>query len=542
MKGKGSHNKIRLLQQKFNHMITMGMPMDLRLFFFLIILVITFSLGSIAILIVTGTFTAGLSESEKLIENELLHVSERISQDYGQLSMQAVEFSKSLSKSMEEKMAELGISPRDLQEHPKMLEEIIANEFQRALFSLQVSKSSGVFFILDATVNPSLDNAKNSRAGLYLKNMEPNIVNSSTPSIILLRGFPSIGRKNDLSLHSQWQMEFDISNAPYFHRPINAFRFNQKLPLSRLYYWSPSLVLPGTSEEVMLCSVPIIDSNGNVFGVCGFEVSAMLFKLSYMPNRSIYNRLFFVLSPTNSEVTIDLYQSMFAGGYLAKVTSKDYPLLKISGNNGIFNYYKQSQGPSYLGIHRPIHLYPKGSAFYHENWMIAAMLPEEDVINPVTRLNLILFSSVFLLFIIGVIVSFILSKKFIKPISEGFDIIKSSRLLEAPKTKIPEIDDLIDFLIAHNEELHEKASQENLSITILDEFLENTKALSPAERSVFNLYVKGYTAKEIADLLCLSINTIKTHNKHIYSKLNVGSREELLVYVNMLKEIGRKIE
>jgi len=51
----------------------------------------------------------------------------------------------------------------------------------------------------------------------------------------------------------------------------------------------------------------------------------------------------------------------------------------------------------------------------------------------------------------------------------------------------------------------------------------------------------GYSAKEIADQLFLSINTIKTHNKHIFSKLNVASREELILYINMLKEIGKEL-
>jgi DNA-binding CsgD family transcriptional regulator len=66
--------------------------------------------------------------------------------------------------------------------------------------------------------------------------------------------------------------------------------------------------------------------------------------------------------------------------------------------------------------------------------------------------------------------------------------------------------------------------------------VKNIKTLSPAERAVFNLYMEGYTAPEIARILCLSINTIKTHNKRIYSKLNVTSRKELLVYVKMMQE------
>ncbi|NLB55923.1 MAG: helix-turn-helix transcriptional regulator, partial [Lentisphaerae bacterium] len=51
-------------------------------------------------------------------------------------------------------------------------------------------------------------------------------------------------------------------------------------------------------------------------------------------------------------------------------------------------------------------------------------------------------------------------------------------------------------------------------------------------------YMEGHTANEITKILFLSINTIKTHNRRIYMKLQVNSRKELMVYVNMMKEIG----
>ena len=135
--------------------------MILRLFLFLIVLVLTIFLGVIAILFITGTFTAGMSESERMFENELLHVSQDISKQYGELSIQAIEFSKELSRSIENQTEKLGIPVSNLQEHPEMLEAVISAELDRTLFCLQRSKSSGVFFILNATVNPTLDNAKN---------------------------------------------------------------------------------------------------------------------------------------------------------------------------------------------------------------------------------------------------------------------------------------------------------------------------------------------------------------------------------------------
>ena len=277
-----SRYELKQIKQELKKIGTLGLPMGLRLFLFLVVLVITMILGVIAILFFTGTFTAGIDESAKLLEKEFSRNFRKVSEQYGQLSVQAVELSKDLSQSMEKRLNELGLNVTNLQAHPEVLEDLIAGEYQRALFLLQKSKTSGSFVILNATSNTKLENAENSRVGLFIKNMEPNILSSSSPTIILLRGFPNIGRKNLLPLHAQWSMEFDISDAPYFHFPIEQAAL-QTLPLSRLYYWSPALILPGTSEEIMLCSVPLIDSKGNVFGVCGLEVSAMLFKLDYMP-------------------------------------------------------------------------------------------------------------------------------------------------------------------------------------------------------------------------------------------------------------------
>jgi len=80
--------------ERFESSVESGLPLGIRLFLLLLVLVITIMLGVIAILIITGTFTAGVSESEKLVENELNHAAAEISQQYGELSVQTIEFSK----------------------------------------------------------------------------------------------------------------------------------------------------------------------------------------------------------------------------------------------------------------------------------------------------------------------------------------------------------------------------------------------------------------------------------------------------------------
>ncbi|MGI6224921.1 MAG: hypothetical protein ACOYJ1_01570, partial [Peptococcales bacterium] len=332
-------NTLSQVKQEFLKIGTLGLPMGLKLFLFLIILVVTMILGIIVSLLITGTFTAGTYESKTLVQNEFNHIFEDVSERYGQLSVQGVEFAKDLSLSIERKLNNLSIPVSDLENHPEVLEDLLTSEYERALFALQKSKSSGVFIILNTTVNKKLENAQNSRAGLFIKNMEPNILSSSSPTILLLRGFPNIGRKNSIHLHAQWNMEFDISNASYYHLPIEQAQ-KQKLPLSRLYYWSHT-TLPGTSEEVMLCSLPLIDSQGTIFGVCGFEVSSMLFKLTYMPNNSMYTRSFCMLAPITTD-TFDTSKAMFSGGYSVRKNSLNYQTLQVrESHKTFFNYQEE---------------------------------------------------------------------------------------------------------------------------------------------------------------------------------------------------------
>jgi DNA-binding NarL/FixJ family response regulator len=55
-------------------------------------------------------------------------------------------------------------------------------------------------------------------------------------------------------------------------------------------------------------------------------------------------------------------------------------------------------------------------------------------------------------------------------------------------------------------------------------------ALTPREADVFKLLVRGLSNDEIAEVLVLGPNTIKSHVKHIYQKLNVRDRAQVVIY------------
>lgn len=53
-------------------------------------------------------------------------------------------------------------------------------------------------------------------------------------------------------------------------------------------------------------------------------------------------------------------------------------------------------------------------------------------------------------------------------------------------------------------------------------------ALSQREKEIFEALLRGLPYKEIASTHFISVNTVKTHAKKIYSKLSIKNRIELL--------------
>lgn len=56
-----------------------------------------------------------------------------------------------------------------------------------------------------------------------------------------------------------------------------------------------------------------------------------------------------------------------------------------------------------------------------------------------------------------------------------------------------------------------------------------TDSLTPRERDVFELLIRGLKMREIADKLGIGYSTVNTHQKSVYKKLGVNSRAECII-------------
>lgn len=99
------------------------------------------------------------------------------------------------------------------------------------------------------------------------------------------------------------------------------------------------------------------------------------------------------------------------------------------------------------------------------------------------------------------------------------------KLLQEEMVKIQ--DDKIKFQILASA----KPGQEDMFPVDHDKvqtFKDGVSTLTPTEHKIYDLYLQGKTTQEILEALNIKENTLKYHNKNIYSKLGVTSRKELV--------------
>jgi DNA-binding NarL/FixJ family response regulator len=521
----------------------------MRLFIFLILFLAAIMLALLLILFITGIFSIGLTESNVFLTNELDHISGNVEKEYGMLAVDGIALSKTITGLLEKELENSEMEPSALKENPQLLNGILDSCIDPLLTTLEKNTASAVYLILDATVNPAIPDADYSRTGLFLRNMEPNAINRSNPSIQYMRGPVALAQDRNLPILPQWEMEFRITPGDFFHKILE--NADKNLDISRQYYWNPKAVLEGDYENAMLLCVPLIASEGTVLGICGFEINAMLFKLQNAPDNSVQPRFFSLFAPIAGNV-LDGSKAMFAcRSENPKITGG----LKAYENKHGLTAFETSDGARYIGLYREINLYPKDAVYGDESWAVAVMLPEDLLNEYVKSKNAPILFLLVLLLIFSIGAASYISRRYLSPVLRSIDKVKKQGLSQFTKTNIREIDDLFVFLaeqdVDPNQREHGRSHKaggtdqqpepDEEAEAMFLEFSRKFETLSRAEKQVFNLYVQGYDAKEITQILCLSINTIKTHNKRIYYKLGVSSRRELMVYLRQMREKGCSI-
>ena len=425
--------------------------------------------------------------------------------------------------------------------------------------SLRQSDCSGAFVLFDATVNSRIEHAGQSRSGLYVQKSGNGIADDD---LFLYRGLVDTGRRYGVTPHWKWRLEFQSDLFPNYGELFS----RASLPLESSYRITDLFTLPGTSEQAVLMTVPLIGQDGAVYGLCGFEVSQRYFKLFHGQPTNLPHMVCLLTAGDNGTLHAEegLSCGISNGYYFApkgNLTATD-----LGGGLTLFS----GEDSSYIGVSREVFLSYRDPAI-----TAAVLIPKEDYDRAIIQSDMQMILLVLLLLFFTIVCCFYFSRRFISPILKSLEQIKSENR-DTGISHIAEIDDLFAFLAEQDrehehtlalltqekqdaqkekerlqtafEKAQEKYESAQLEISRLaydrkqevdpsdyQQFLHGIDTLTPTERKIFTYYLSGKDVKEILSIAGIKESTLRYHNKNIYSKLGVNSLKQLLRYATLMQ-------
>ena len=517
-----------------------GIPLRKKLFLYFASLIC----GLLAVIIIVLNFAGILNPTEatfqRLLSAQSVASLSYIKHNTSTLSTNAVSFSQKLSNDIKKTLSAKSMNFEDLEHNPQALKDIQNNTFNTVYTYMQLTPASGAFYYL----NTSGKQTNNSYSGLYLKFKNLCDENTINTDVSMYHGISSVARENKISLNSTWTLETEKG----VYDEIDTMMAHPSDKISPDPLMTTLYQLPGTWEHAFFVCTPIQNDKNEVIGVCGFEINSLYFK--YIYKNSVSDTEHMILTVFSDKD--DSYKGIIS----------EYTATSIISAEGHFNYVNSSpfdlfrlNEEKYIGKTQSFSV--GGSSHYS-----AVIVPYSYYSYSENRTNLLIFSIFILITTAAIACCSILSRRYINPILYNIKELKQ-RTLDKENLRIPEIVDLLEFL-EQNDKEHEKklidlekqkqlAEQEaariqteldriidkrkkELSTDNIDHFMSNLITLTPREKDVFNLYLEGYSEKEIIEKLGFTNNALKYHNKNIYAKLGVTSRKELMQYAAILKQ------
>lgn len=518
------HNKILELFRLTRDARKQGVAMQNRLLLYWISMVLAVFGVLMVVFSVAGVFSGAEGRLGQVLSVQQAHTADALNEQTATLTAQGIAISEGASELLN---SHLYTEPASaLNDDPDALRHIERELYGALNTALRASPCNGAYVVLDATTNTAAKGAHTSRAGLYLRFANLNSKNAVNQDVVLYRGIPAIARENQLELHNRWKMEFDTSlMAGYF-----SMLERQEGKLSEHCLWTRRARLTDSWENIILLMVPIRGSGGTVRGICGVELGDLYLRLSYPAQESEFGNMVTLLAPMEDN-TLLLSDGMTGGLEGTYLNNED--ALHISQGKQFHTYVGESG--TYLGLHSKLDMQTADGAF-----MYAVTLIPEECYSAVTASERTVWLVCSVLFLLAMLaLSVLLSRRFVRPIAQSLAAIQADSLGDAGLTGIAEIDALV-------EQLRSKAAEsQNSSLLpmdiaeLFDGFAQRAVKLTATERSILCRYAEGLEVAEAAEASFISINTLRKHNANIYRKLEVGSRDELMLYIELFRRAGR---
>ena len=531
---------------------------------------------------------------ERFMDYELDAHTNDIKRQLDSLAAHNTDLSQQLANEIEQTMYMFGLGTdfAKLNDNPQVLSAIQERSYNVLTSKMQQSPCSGVLYLVDASINTKMPSKTYN--GMFLKYTNIHSENTLFNEICMFRGSPELARQKNISLYSTWQLELDTNAFPQTTQLLqgepdspdflltDVARLRESWERSRLFVMP---IISSSGKAIGLCGFEIS--------------SVYFQQRTRNADYKGYPLITAILDKKNdTQYSGQLSSSAWQSDALLNFSKdKDYVYF-TSGNYGFIGKMQSLDigGTEHqIAVLLPHESYD--ALLAQARWRLALMLSfllvlsigscyflskkyVEPIISDLQQLqsnpdaapqsNLLEINQFF---------DFLQSKsqqqeEKLRQLSKERNAVQQQYGLAATRLKDAQSRQqaIAEQYKALEEQLHalksemeqarqqmaqalqekEQAQQQfNFAQTALDKvvakklqiidhdsykmFIDSLSTLTTKEQEIFDLYTQGLSTKDIIAQQQISENTLKYHNKNIYSKLGVKSRKELLQYIELMR-------
>ncbi len=412
--------------------------------------------------------------------------AEKIEGIFNHISNNLISISGTYNTYINQYLAKNKLQNADLKTNHEIVQKIFLNKAVDLTNFLYANPDvSGIFIILGVE---QLQDKDDTNPCLYIRKRTQEVTSYSTEDYWVLRfGNPSVASKLNIQLDYLWTYYLNLPNTEdgvnreFFNKPFND-AIEHKNSTQNCYISKPFRISAG-DIEIITQTIPLIDDDGNPYGVMGVEMSLdSLEKQISKPELPNIENGFYVLTDNNisnfSNIFIDSnsFSKVFLGG-----NKLGYKL--VDKENNIYLYEnKNSTIKKMLGTSVNMKLYNRDSPYRGEQYTLYGFVPEHQLLqSPNGVRSLIIYLGIlFLVFsLLSAIVASISAIRPILKLSEKVASIDADMPIVIEPTGIAEIDQLSKALERLGIKVTQSASRLSSIINLFEKpiagFEENEK-------------------------------------------------------------------
>ena len=545
--------------QVLSYLKTAKRSMRHKLIGYMIALAVLLITALYAGLTLFGRLSSPQAEIKKTLDLQMDVFQNDMESLWRNVSIMSIHLSEDMTRLLEDALLQKGISFDDLDgnvEATKAVEDAMLEPLSQYV---RQADCSGAFVVLESSM--SGEDTADARSGLYVQRANAGRV---TNNLLLFRGIASVGKAHNVMPHRKWAQEFHIGQFPnYAEHTLQA-----AAPIADSRRTTDLLTLPGTSEKAILLTIPMIGTDGTVYGMCGFAINQSFFSACY-DQPSNLGRLACLLT-TESGDTLDAEAALMTYTeegfcYVPPQTLTVKPM-----NSGLVSL--NGNGFSFVGMVQSLTA-AKGDGTPHT---LAVLIPKEDYNIAVAKniLQTVLLSA--LLLFCAVVCCLYLARRYLAPVHRDLDRLRdedrggeqmafsdfepisatlqaqdreNAKIITTLEEEKQSVQEQAVQLLDKNEELQgqfeaAQADAQRLAYSrkteidpaIYEMFLVGYEMLTPTEREILEALADGSRPREISEQRNCAESTIATHRKNIYRKLGIHKAYQLKICIALLRQ------